>query len=210
VRWRCLLDAGNPQAVTADDCAIDAKRGGLHFELAMLRADALRAADGDGAGAAWQELRVLAVREATETPELAAWIATRAALDAVAQEDLNTAEAAYADAATRWTKVAGARENAVLAFFSAQAAAQLRRDWLLTGWSWRPIAAAHRGTTTGLVARAEELERDAVHKRLDDPQREAISLLRAAVWCHLRAGFLSGVMRCRALLAAATPLRGTR
>lgn len=208
VRWRCLLDAGNPQAVTEEDFEIDARRGGVHLELAMLRADALRAAADEGAGTAWQELRVLAVREATENPELAAWIATRAALDAVAQEDLNTAEAAYVDAATRWTKVAGAGESAALAFFSAQAAAHLRRDWSFTGWSWRPIAAAQRGRATGLAARADRLERDALHKRLDDRQGEAISLLRAAVWCQLRTGFVDGLMRCRALLAAAHAAAG--
>jgi hypothetical protein len=203
VRWRCLLHVGNPRAVLRDDIEIDAEQGGVHTELAMLRADASRAVDGKAGGAAWQDLRVLTVREATENPELAAWIATRTAFDVVAQEDLKTAEGAYADAATRWTKVAGASENAALAFFSAQAAAQLRRDWSFTGWSWRPIVAAQRGRTTGFVARAEELERDALDKRLDDRPGEAISLLRAAEWCHLRTGFLSGVMRCRSLLAAA-------
>ncbi len=208
VRWRCLLQAGDPQAVIKDHIENDAKRGGVHLELALLQADALRAADHTGADAAWQELRLLAISEATENPELSAWISTRAALDAFAQEDLTTAEAAYADAATRWTKVVGASENAALAFFSAQAASQLRGDWSFTGWGWRPIAAAQFSKASGPVARAEELERRALNQRLDDRNDDAIAPLRAALWCHLRAGFVHGVMRARALLADAYAAAG--
>jgi hypothetical protein len=208
VRWRALLDAGDAAAVVADDAPLDPKRGGIALELALLRADARRAAAEARAGDTWSELRLLAIDVATEQPELAAWIVTRSALDALVSEDLERAELTYADAATRWTRVPGAGANAALAFFSAQAAVQLRRDWSFTGWSWRPVAAEQRAGPTGLVARAEELERDALYKQLDERTREALPLLRAAIWCYARAGFAHGVMRCRALLADACASEG--
>ncbi len=153
IRWRSLLQAGAPDAVLADEAAIEPKRGGVELELALLRADALRAESDERADDAWRGLRLLAADAAVERPELAAWIATRVALDALVREDLKAAEVAYADAATRWTNVRGAAANAALAFFSAQAAVQLRRDWSFSGWSWRPIAAQQSGGPTGLAAR---------------------------------------------------------
>jgi hypothetical protein len=208
VRWRALLDAGAADSVVRDDGALEPKRGGVALELALLRADALRAAGDARADDAWNELRLLAASAATEQPELSAWIVTRAAFDALVREDLKTAELTYADAATRWTRVPAAAANAARAFFSAQAAVQLRRDWSFSGWSWRPIAAQQRAGATGLAARAEELERDALYKRLDERPREALSVLRAATWCYGRAGFGHGVMRCRALLADALAAEG--
>jgi hypothetical protein len=202
VRWRSLLWTGRADAVLADQIAVAPRSGGVQLELALLRADALRAADDDLAGEAWGELRLLAVDAAVEQPELAAWIATRVALDALVREDLRAAEIAYADAATRWTNVRGAAANAALAFFSAQTAVQLRRDWSLSGWSWRSIAAQQRGGPIGLVARAVELEREALQMRLEEGS-DAVSRIRAAIWCYMRAGFAYGVMRCRALLADA-------
>lgn len=202
VRWRALLDVGAPEKVVSEELTVEPRHGGVQLELALLRADALRAAEDNRAEEAWRELHLLAVHAATEQPELAAWITTRAALDAIAREDLIAAEVAYADAATRWTNVPGATANAALAFFSAQAAVQLRRDWSFSGWNWRPIAAQQRGGATGLAARAEQLEREALYKRLDK-STGAQGLLHAAIWCYARTGFIHGVMRCKALLADA-------
>jgi Domain of unknown function (DUF4062) len=207
VRWRALLDAGDAAAVVADEAPLEPKRGGIALELALLRADALRAAADAGVDDAWSELRLLAIGAATEQPELAAWIVTRSALDALVSQDLDKAELTYADAATRWTRVPGAGANAALAFFSAQAAVQLRRDLSLSGWGWRPVAADQRVGATGLVARAEELEREALYER-DERPHEALSVLRAAIWCYARAGFAHGVMRCRARLADAHASQG--
>jgi hypothetical protein len=208
VRWRALLDAGDAAAVVADDAPLQPERGGVALELALLRADALRAAADERADDAWKELRLLVIGVAAEQPQLAAWIVTRSALAALVSEDLKTAELTYADAATRWTRVPGAGANAVLAFFSAQAAVQLRRDWSFSGWSWRPVAVDQRAGPTELAARAEELERDALYKRLDERSGEALPVFRAAIWCYARAGFAHGVMRCRALLADAYASEG--
>lgn len=207
VRWRSLLEAGEPNAVIADEVAVEPRQGDVQLELALLRADALRAGNDERADEAWRDLRLVAVDAAIEEPERAAWIATRVALDALARGDLEAAEIAYADAATRWTSVPGATANSALAFFSAQAAVQLRRDLSFSGWSWRPIAAQQRGGPTGLTARAEELERDALYERLEE-RADSLSLLRAALWCYLRAGFAHGVIRCRALLADAYAAEG--
>jgi hypothetical protein len=202
LQWRCLLDTNQAQKVVDDDTELDPKRGGVHLELAFLRADALRVVRPDDADKAWADLRLLAIDQATEHPGRAAWISTRAALDAVAQEDLDTAEAAYADAATRWTKVGGASTNSALAFFAAQAASRLRRDWSFTGWGWRPMAAAQIGRATGPAARAEELERLGQSQLISQKYEDAIEGLRGALWCYLRAGLLDGVMRSRQLLAS--------
>jgi hypothetical protein len=199
VRWRSLLEAGAPDQIIRDDAPLEPNRGGIHLELALLRAEALRASSDAQADDAWRELRLLAIDAAAEQPELAAWIATRAALDALTREDLRAAEIAYADAATRWTKVRGGAGNAAIAFFSAQTAARLRQDWSFSGWSWRAIAAQQRTGLRGLAARADELERQALYAL--EEASDARSLLRAATWCYLRGGFAHGVMRCRALLA---------
>jgi hypothetical protein len=201
VRWRCLLEIGKPEALLRDQIEIKPVQGGVHLELALLRADALRTAGCEQADAAWADLRLLAVQEATERPHRSAWISTRVAFDAVAREDLDAAETGYADAATRWTKVGGASTNTALAFFSAQAASRLRGDWSFSGWSWRPIAAAQIGRATGPAARGEEFERRALNHSLGKRYDSAVASLRGALWCYLRAGFLDGVMRSRALLA---------
>jgi hypothetical protein len=129
LRWRCLLETNSPHAVLADDVNPDPKQGGVGLELAFLRADALRRAHSSEADEAWADLRLLAISQATEHPDRSAWIATRAAYDSIVREDFHTAEVAYADAASRWTRVSGASTNSALAFFSAQGAARLRRDW---------------------------------------------------------------------------------
>lgn len=202
LRWRCLLDTNAAQKVVDDAVDLNPEKGGVHLELAFLRADALRVVSPLEADQTWAELRLLAVSQATEHPGRSAWISTRAALDAVAQEDLDAAETAYADAATRWTRVGGASTNSALAFFSAQAASRLRRDWSFSGWSWRPVAAAQIGKAAGPAARAEELERRALNQFISHKQEEAIESLRGAQWSYLRAGLLDGIMRTRSLLAA--------
>jgi hypothetical protein len=208
IRWRVLLDAGDAAAVVADERQVEPERGGVPLELALLRADALRSVADARADDVWNELRLLGIGSAAEKPEFAAWIVTRSAYDALLSEDLTRAERAYVDAATRWTRVPGAGGNAALAFFSAQAAVQLRRDWSFSGWSWRAFAADQRAGRTGLVARAEDLEREALYKHLDERSRDALPVLRAAIWCYARTGFAHGVVRCRALLADAYASEG--
>jgi hypothetical protein len=207
VYWRCLLAIDDPSKIVSDEFEPDRVWDEVHLELSMLRADALRRVDGLRADECWKELHVRSVAESADYPEHAAWIATRRALDAIANENLEEAESRYASAATKWTKVAGARANASLAFFSAQCALQLRGDWSFTGWSWRPIAAAQLGNPMGPAARGEQLLRQALTHR-EDKDRDAINLLRTAIWCYQRGGFLDGEWRAQRHLASALKASG--
>jgi Domain of unknown function (DUF4062) len=202
VRWRALIDAGVAASVVADDVELDPKRGGVQLELALLRADALRASGDTRANEAWNALRLLAVDAATERPELAAWIATRAAFDALAREDLTAAEMTYVDAATRWTRVPGAAANATLAFFSAQAAVQC----VAIGRSAAGAGARSRASSELVrldLLRAQRNSNATRYTGLDESPGAALSVLRAATWCYARAGFAHGVARCQALVADA-------
>jgi hypothetical protein len=203
VLWRCLLHEQQPGRVADDTLVIDPEAGEVQLELALLRADALRAAGSPDSDAAWQQLRLLAIEQATSAPSNAAWIATRVSLDLVARERLADAETAYTDAATRWSNAPAGHEQAALAFFSAQAAAHLNGEWDFRGWGWRGIAAVQRSSAMSFARRAEELESQALHRRLATDGPAATRLLLSALWLHQRAGLLHGVMKDLALLSDA-------
>jgi hypothetical protein len=201
LRWRCLLDLGDAARVVDEAGTPSNAVSDLDLELSMLRADALRTHEPAAADAAWLDLRLQASTAATEQPERAAWISTRLAYDLVAQEELGQAEAAYADAASRWAATSGGQEQAAQAFFSAQAATRLHDPWSFRGWSWRGVAAAQRSSAMSFARRAEQLEIRATAHRLDGEHDQAAPLLVVARWCHQRAGLLHGVLRDMSLLA---------
>lgn len=202
VRWRALLLAGRPREVVAEERPSPSMmHSDVALELTMLYADAFRAAGEDvPADAAWQDIRLFGTEGANESPEAAAWIYSRAALDALAREDVEAAEGLYLDAASRWSRVRGAAASAAQSFFSAQLANSLRGEWSFTGWSWRPIVALQLRGPTGVLARADELERRALLTDRGKDQERAV-LLQSAMWCYARAGFAAGTFRCRDLLA---------
>ncbi len=203
ILWRCQLHEGQGDAVAAEDITLPGMSADdLELELAMLHADALRAAGDPKADAAWQQLRALALNYLENGPESAAWIQTRAALDLANAGRLTAAESGYADVASRWSHLTGRQDSAALCFFSAQAASRLEDPWTFAGWGMAELAASQRTPGRSFVGRAEQLEQQALHERLEGRPEQAIPQLLAASWCHERAGLLSGILKDRSLLAA--------
>lgn len=209
ILWRCRLHEGQGDAVAAEDITVPGTSADdLELELAMLHADALRAAGDARADAAWQQLRALALNCLENAPESAAWIQTRAALDLANSGRLTAAESGYADVASRWAHLTGRQDSAAQCFFSAQAASRLEDPWKFAGWGMAELAASQRTRGRSFVGRAEQLEQQALHQRLEDQPEQAIAQLLAASWCHERAGVLSGILKDRSLLAAAHEAAG--
>jgi len=210
VRWRCLLHTGRPDAVVEESDAVAGAPGDepLAIELVLLRAEALRAAGHAEADAAWQQVRLRATKFAKAASETAAWLAARVALDCVASEDLEAAERAYTQAATRWSKSDGGHEQAAHAYFSARAAARLNGEWIGPGDDWRSAAARQRSGLRSFAWRAEELATEALHHRLAGENAKARVSLTAALWASQRSGLLIGVLQAESLIAEVLAAEG--
>jgi hypothetical protein len=205
VLWRCLLQLERPQQIVNQvPGEPSAEASDVETELAMLHADALRAAgETEQADAAWTKLRLLALELLEKNPERTAWIETRAALDHAAAERLGKAKGAFGDAATRWSTLSGGREQAAMCFFSAGAAMHLQGDWEYAFWGLRELAGVQRSPAVSFARRARDLEDDAARLRANGSHAEATVPLTLALWCHERAGLLAGILDARSQLAAA-------
>jgi hypothetical protein len=205
VLWRCLLHLGRPQEIVdRDPGEPSAADTDVELELVMLHADALRAAgESEQADAAWMKLRLLALDLLEKNPERTAWIETRAALDHAAAERLGKAKGAFADAATRWSTLAGGNGYAAMCFFSAGAATHLQGDWEYAFWGLRELASVQRSSAISFARRAQDLEDEAARLRADGSHAQATVPLTLALWCHERAGLLAGILDVRSQLAAA-------
>ncbi|HMJ36662.1 MAG TPA: DUF4062 domain-containing protein [Baekduia sp.] len=205
VLWRCLLHRGRATEVPVVEIATEAGDAyDITLELTMLQADAARATgDVDRADRAWRDLRLQAERTSVEDVATAAWIQTRAAADLAAQDRGHDAERAFLDAASLWNRVSDGRGQAAWCFRSAQSAAALDDGWSPRGWAWRQVAST-RGQGGGLfAARADALERQALHLRLENKPEEATAALTTAMWLHQRSGFFAGERRMMRMLADA-------
>jgi hypothetical protein len=201
--WRCLLHLGRPLEILdhapGEPSEADSD---VKLELVMLYADALRAVgEGEQADMAWTKLRLVALRLHETDPHRAVWIETRAALDHAAAEKLGTAKGAFADAATRWSALAGGNEYAAMCFYSAGAAAHLQGDWQAAFSGLRELAGVQRSSAMTFARRAQDLEDQAARLRADGSHADAIVPLTLALWCHERAGLLAGILDVRSQLA---------
>ena len=108
VLWRCWLHLRMPERVIADPGPLPSMITDAAIEVTLLHADALRATGSATADEVWRSLRLQGLQRAQSDPATTAWIATRCAHDLAAAELMSDAEAAYVDAASRWTR-AGAK-----------------------------------------------------------------------------------------------------
>jgi hypothetical protein len=207
--WRCLLHEGRPEKILSEHPGeVEPDRNETILELALLHAEARRAANDAGAEGAWAKLRGFAISEAADSPSTTARISTRHALNLCGQERFGEAQSAYADAATRWTRVDGGHELAAAAFFSAQIADQLENLWGSRGWAWRGVAREQRSGRPSFLRRAEEDVSEGMRHLVKGEPREAIRLLVTALWAYQREGLLQGNFRARSLLAEALAAEG--
>ena len=198
--WRCDLHRGDVHRIAGATIDLEAISSDVDLEVGLLWADGLRAAADPRADEAWATLRLRAIEDARGAPARSAWIATRVAMDLVNQTKINDSEIAYVDAAARWAQAPGGHEQASLAFFSAQAAAQLSGEWSFRGWVLREALSTQRSSLSSFSRRAARLEA-AVRSRRVRENGGSTSMLTAALWMHRRAGLLDGVMRDLSLLA---------
>jgi hypothetical protein len=201
--WRCLLHLGRPREILDQDPGEPSEADSdVKLELVMVHADALRAADeSERADAAWAKLRLVALGLQEKNPQQAVWIETRAALGHAVAERLGTAKGAFADAATRWSALAGGNEHAAMCFYSAGAAAHLQGDWHAAFSGLRELAGMQRSSAMTFARRAQDLEDQAARLRADGSHEQALVPLTLALWCHERAGLLAGILDVRSQLA---------
>jgi uncharacterized protein DUF4062 len=202
MRCRCLLDENRSSEAAGCIPDVPEVTGEHSLELAMIWADALRAAGDPRANNVWQQLRDYSLAQARSDPRTTAWIRTRIAQDEVNQQRLDSAESSYVAAASRWSAISDGGEQAAAAFFSAGRAAELNGEFRFESWALREAAAAQRSPARTYTRRATELENSALLNRSLDPG-DKHEWLRAALWLHQRSGLISPVMRCMVLLAQA-------